>query len=118
MTPRDEVIEWLLEPNNPPVRYLTLTNLLGKPATDPEVRRARARLMDYEVTQAILRRFGEFCAGDARAYWKYTGKYWQLIFPAGSGRGAQARAVSRAACGAPHLCVANEAACSIAAPSQ
>ncbi len=79
MMPRDEVIEWLVEPDNPPVRYLTLVNLLGNPGTDPEVRRARARLMDYEVTQAILRRFSEFC-DDARAYWKYTGKFWQLIF--------------------------------------
>jgi hypothetical protein len=76
----DQVIEWLLEPDNPPVRYLTLTNLLAKPATDPEVRRARARLMDYQVTQAILRRFSEFCDDDARAYWKYKGKHWQLIF--------------------------------------
>ena len=76
----DRVIEWLLEPDNPPVRYLTLTNLLCRPAGDRDVRSAKASLMDYPVTQAILRRAGQFLDDDENAYWKYTGKYWQLIF--------------------------------------
>ena len=76
-----DVLEWLLQPENPPVRYLTLTNLLHKPPESAEVRRSRARLMDYSVTQKILRHAGEFSHdGKDRAYWKYTGKYWQLIF--------------------------------------
>ena len=77
---KDPVLDWLLEPDNPPVRYLTLTQLMGKPATDPEVRRAGERRMDYAVTQEILRRWSEYAEDDDRAYWKYTGKYWQLIF--------------------------------------
>ena len=62
MPERDPVIEWLLEPDNPPVQYLTLTRLLGRPATDPEVRRARARLPDYAPTQTILSRLEDFQA--------------------------------------------------------
>ncbi len=76
-----KVINWLLEEDNPPVRYLTLTRLLGQSSASPEVRRAKARLMDYEITKQILRHASDFWADDQeRAYWKYTGKYWQLIF--------------------------------------
>ncbi|MFQ5630660.1 MAG: hypothetical protein ACE5I1_17960 [bacterium] len=76
----DNVIHWLLEEENPPVRYLTLTKLLQKPETDSEVQQAKARLMEYNLTQGILKHSTEFWKDDDRAYWKYTGKYWQLIF--------------------------------------
>ncbi|MCG8342267.1 MAG: hypothetical protein MI684_05455 [Chlorobiales bacterium] len=77
---KDDVIHWLLEDENPPVRYLTLTKLLNHPETASEVRQTRARFMEYNVTQGILRHSKEFWKNDDRAYWKYTGKYWQLIF--------------------------------------
>lgn len=76
----DGVADWLLEADNPPVRYLTLTNLLDKSLRSSEVRQARSRLMDYDVTQKVLEHADEFWGDDDRAYWKYTGKYWQLIF--------------------------------------
>lgn len=77
----DKVVEWLLGGDNPPVRYLTLVNLLGKSPRSREVREARSRGMDYSVTREILRRAREFASeDDDRAYWKYTGKYWQVIF--------------------------------------
>ncbi len=41
---RDKVLEWLLEPDQPSVRYLALTQLLGKRETDSEVRAAKARI--------------------------------------------------------------------------
>jgi hypothetical protein len=77
---RDQVIDWLLEPDNPPVRVLTLTRLLKRPDTDTEVQQARTYLMDYAVTQGILAHGDQFWQDDDRAYWKYTGKYWQVIF--------------------------------------
>lgn len=76
----DDVLDWLLEKGNPPVRYLTLTNLLKKSARTKEVQQARSRLMEYDVTRELLRHADTFWSGDDRAYWKYTGKYWQLIF--------------------------------------
>ncbi len=76
--PKD-VLQWLLEPTNPPVRYLTLTDLLGKPATAPEVRTTQARLMQYSVTREILSHPGSLPLDDERPYWKYDGLYWQLI---------------------------------------
>ena len=36
----DETIKWLLEPKDPSVRYLTLTQLLDLPEVDTEVRKA------------------------------------------------------------------------------
>ena len=77
---KDDVIHWLLEDENPPVRYLALTKLLNLPETASEVRQTRARFMEYDVTQGILKHSQEFWKDDDRAYWKYTGKYWQLIF--------------------------------------
>ena len=35
--------EWLLEKNNPSVRYFTLHDLLEKPWTDPEVKKQNRR---------------------------------------------------------------------------
>ncbi len=71
-----KVIDWLLEEDNPPVRYLTLKHLVKD---DKQALEAKKHLMEYEVTQAILQHLDEFLNYD-KDYWKYKGKYWQLIF--------------------------------------
>jgi hypothetical protein len=76
---RNEIVDWLLEEDNPPVRLLTLTRLLHRPETDAEVQDARAQLMTYSVTQGILAHSEQFWQDD-QAYRKYTGQYWQVIF--------------------------------------
>ena len=84
MNMQEDVIRWLLQEDNPPVRYLTLTNLLKKPDSDAEVQQTKACLMEYVVTHGILAYADEFWNADDqsqwRSYWKYTGRYWQLIF--------------------------------------
>lgn len=75
-----QAIDWLLEEDNPPVRYLTLKHLLGKPEAAPELTLAKSRLMQYNVTLGILRHGERFWGDDKKAYEKYTGKYWQVIF--------------------------------------
>lgn len=75
----DEVLQWLLGPENPPVRWLTLTDLLGRPASDPEARAARDRCADYPVTLTLLGHVGALPLDDERPYWSYAGLYWQLI---------------------------------------
>ena len=77
---KDAILRWLLEEENPPVRLLALTRLLHRPDTDAEVQDAMAQLMTYSVTQGILAHSKEFWQLDERAYWKYTGMYWQVIF--------------------------------------
>jgi hypothetical protein len=40
-----ESLEWLLEENNPSVRYFTLKNILGKSEGDLKVKEARKNIM-------------------------------------------------------------------------
>ena len=77
---RDEILNWLLEEDNPPVRLLTLTRLLHRPETDAEVQDARARLMSYSVTQGILAHSDAIWQSGGRAYWSYKGKHWNTVY--------------------------------------
>jgi len=74
--------EWLLEKNNPSVRYFTLHDLLGKPWTDPEVTEAKQDIMKTGIVPAILAKQKK------EGYWeepehfysaKYKGTVWQLM---------------------------------------
>ena len=79
-----DVLSWLLGEDNPPVRYLTMVDLLGRAPGSTEVRGAKAQLMDYTVTQEILDHGGEFWFPEGNAftksYQKYRGRFWQMIF--------------------------------------
>jgi hypothetical protein len=93
-------LPWLLEPDpaNPGVRYLTLRDLLDRPADDPELRQAQADVMSTGTVRAIL---------DAQApdgFWdkpgagygpKYTGTVWSVIFLAMFGADGRDPAVRR-----------------------
>jgi len=74
--------EWLLEKDNPSVRCFTLTDILGKPESDSEVRDAKDEIMEVEAVPKILAKQSN------EGYWEtpknlYTPKYkatvWQLI---------------------------------------
>ena len=45
---------WLLEPDDSPVRYLTLVDLLDRPPDDPEVLAARDSIPAYPPVAALL----------------------------------------------------------------
>jgi hypothetical protein len=77
-----DAIEWLLEEENPSIRYFTLTDLLGKPESLPEVKEAKKAIMNTGVVPKILAKMN----GDG--YWeiptafytaKYKGTVWQLL---------------------------------------
>jgi hypothetical protein len=75
-------IPWLLEPDNPSVRYWTLTRLLGRDKEDAEVIEARRAIMTRGPAVEILTHY----AGDGRwegerSYYtyKYTSTHWQLL---------------------------------------
>lgn len=53
---RADPTDWLLEPDNPPVRYFALTDILDRPADVPEVIEARAVIPDSEAVQSIFAR--------------------------------------------------------------
>jgi hypothetical protein len=76
-------IPWLLEADNPSVRYFALRDLLGKPENDRAVRAAKHALMQSAPIQKIL------AAQDRAGYWakpghgyspKYTATVWQILF--------------------------------------
>lgn len=78
----EETIEWLLEKENPSVRYLALKKLLNRSENDNEVLDAKLDIMNMGIVPKILSLQNE--AG----YWgtpekfytgKYTGTVWQLM---------------------------------------
>jgi hypothetical protein len=81
----EESVEWLLEPDevNPGPRYFALRELLGQPADDPEVVKARAAIMAHGPVPAILgaQDPAGFWIKPGPGYWpKYQSTVWQIIF--------------------------------------
>jgi hypothetical protein len=75
-------VDWLLEPENPSVRFLTLTELLGKPVSDPEVSAARSDIMTKGTVPEILKhQKEEGFWGTGKDFYtaKYKGTVWQLM---------------------------------------
>ena len=94
------VLDWLLSPADPSVRFLTLTELLGEPAEGGEAVAARREIMTQGAVPRIL------AAQNADGHWggpgrfytdKYRGTVWQLIVLAEL-RADPADARVRAAC--------------------
>jgi hypothetical protein len=78
----DATIRWLIEEDNPSVRYLALTQLLGRPENDADVLSAKRDIMAFGPVPAILasQEPGGFWGTPDRYYLdKYTGSAWQLL---------------------------------------
>ena len=76
------VIAWLLEGDDPSVRFFTLTELLGSSPDSPEAAAARAEIMTRGAVPAILAAQADdgHWEGRDRFYAaKYRGTVWQLI---------------------------------------
>ncbi len=74
--------QWLLERNNPSVRYFTLQDLLGKSDKDPEVRQAKQDIMNTGVVPAIVaKQHKDGYWGQPERFYeaKYKGTVWQLM---------------------------------------
>jgi len=84
----DKVTEWLLEIDNPSVRYLTLTSLLDKPDDDEEVREAKKAIMEHGSVSEILALQNEDGSwGLPEMFYrnKYAGTVWTLLILAEMG---------------------------------
>ena len=85
-------IDWLLEEDNPSVRYRTLTELLDEPSDSPKVCETRARIPDSEPVKDIFSKMhpdGYWYyvnassgkgRGDGVEYWDFTTTHWNLAF--------------------------------------
>jgi hypothetical protein len=77
-----DTVAWLLEVDDPAVRYFTLTALLGEPAASAEAAAARREIMTTGAVPRILAAQGDDGHwGDRDRFYtaKYTGTAWQLI---------------------------------------
>lgn len=80
---RPETLDWLLEEDDPSVRYLALRDLLGRPEDGPEIREARRRIMEVGPVPKILAKQepGGHWGAPEHFYQnsKYKGTVWNLI---------------------------------------
>ena len=53
--------DWLLEEENPSVRYFTLKHILNRLDHDPEVQQAKSEIMQHGIVPDILREQQEAC---------------------------------------------------------
>jgi len=86
--------DWLLQEENPSVRYFTLKDILGRPADDAELQAARQEIMLGGRVPEMLNRISEpeYVQAFARFYTnKYEGLVWQLIALAELGADANAQ---------------------------
>lgn len=77
-----KVVDWLLEPDQPSIQYLTLTHILERRETDSEVRQARARISKAGWVAVILaRRYpGGWWVRDRHPMWpKYIATNWNML---------------------------------------
>jgi hypothetical protein len=79
---RDDVLDWLLEEDQPSVRYHTLTELVGRKPGDPEARAARTQIPQVGWARELFR--GQKPAGFWEAHEPKTVREWTrfLQFPA------------------------------------
>ena len=82
MVPGSRAIDWLLEEEQPSIRYFALTQLLGKSESDSEVKNARARIPKTGWAAEILGR------RDPAGWWvrdrgwlepRFSGTHWNLL---------------------------------------
>lgn len=77
-----DATDWLLEEDNPSVRYFTLTDILDMQENDPAVLEARQAIMQEGAVHDILerQRTPEYLSAYPRFYtYKYRGLVWSLI---------------------------------------
>jgi hypothetical protein len=128
------VIDWLLGADQPAARYRTLTELEGRPASDTEVRAARAQIphVGWAATLLADRNPGGWWVDEASLYRpKYVSTNWKMIVLADLGLSRQHPAIRASAerwmrafparggavgglgGGAPHHCLAGNLARSL-----
>ena len=92
---------WLLESDNPSVRYFTLKDILERQENDPEVRDARKSIMTAGIVPRILeKQNGDGSWGAPEDFYlrsKYKGTVWNIIVLAELGADGQDRRVKKAA---------------------
>jgi hypothetical protein len=77
-----KILTWLLNSQTPSIRYLTLTNILHKPAEDAEVQAVRSEIATSKPVSAILsRQSPEGFWSSKKHYYspKYRSSHWTML---------------------------------------
>lgn len=99
MKVNDKIMKWLLEENNPSVRYYTLKLLLGVDVESDELIQAKREIMVSGIVPAILARQsedGSWGIPDKFYTMKYEGTVWQLMILAELGADPEDDRIHRA----------------------
>ena len=78
----DGVVSWLLGKDQPSIRYLALTELLGKGSNDPEVKWTKERISKHGWAAKILSRrrpSGRWATDESLWRPKYVATFWILL---------------------------------------
>jgi hypothetical protein len=84
----NDVVEWLLEEDQPSIRYLTLTQLLDKPENDADVKSAHDMIANMGWAADILSKQSEdgwWVTNESLYRPKYTASNWMLLVLANLG---------------------------------
>ena len=73
-------LDWLLEPEDPPIRFFTLREILGRSSQSKEVLEAQRKIKNYSPVRKVLR------ARTKEGYWPpkdtcYTPKWTSTVWP-------------------------------------
>lgn len=91
-------VDWLLEKDNPSVRYYTLTQLMNRPEGDDVVSESKNNIMKTGIVPAILseQNEGGFWGSPERFYTdKFRGTVWQMMILAELGANGNDNRVKR-----------------------
>jgi hypothetical protein len=78
----DSILNWLLEPGNPSVRYVALRDLLGKTGEDLEMQSVQAAIMNQGLVPRVLDKQnddGSWAVPEKFYTDKYKGAVWNLL---------------------------------------
>ncbi len=95
----NKIISWLLEEENPSIRYFALTSLIGCPPDAPEVIQAEKAIMERGAVPAILAKQstdGSWSVPEKFYTDKYKGTVWVLLLLAALGVDPQDERVKKA----------------------
>ena len=75
----DPAVNWLLESDDPSIRYLTLTEILNRPSDSKEVLAAKKQIPNGPIVKTLLS--GQRADGGfgVHPYQKWTGAHWRLV---------------------------------------
>jgi hypothetical protein len=78
-TENNRAIEWLLQSEDPSVRYFTLTDLLNKPEKSPDVEKTRRLIPSGPRVRTLLEGQKSDGGFGVHPYQKWTGAHWRLV---------------------------------------